>query len=166
MNKIITIWLIFGLLLATYLFRPKDIIVESLTETTQKTENLCINCQTHEVVLKPYKLTYYYTGDPYGSGTCTASGKCIKHFKTNDKGWYTYQGKVVIATATNSYIKKSKYGFRENITYRNLYDEIEITINNKKYQAIVMDVCGYCHKEERIDIFTNGSKVGGIGYAK
>ena len=157
MNKIITIWLIFGLLLATYLFRPKDIIVEHRVETITVEK---------EVVLKPYKLTYYYTGDPYGSGTCTASGKCIKHFQTNEKGWYTYQGKVVIATATNSYIKKSKYGFRENITYRNLYDEIEITINNKKYQAIVLDICGYCHKEERIDIFTNGAKVGGIGYAK
>jgi hypothetical protein len=107
-----------------------------------------------------YRLTHYYTGDPYGSGTCTASGICTNRFQTNEKGWYTYKGKLVIATATNSYIKRSKYGFNENITYRNLFDEINIMINGIWYEAIILDVCGMSMKEPRIDLFVSAKEYG------
>jgi hypothetical protein len=155
--KRIIIWVVFALVLSVHLFnRP-------LTENAQKNETLSIISQTQEVkevVKSKYRLTHYFTGDPYGSGTCTASGLCIRHFKTNSKGWYTYQGKLVIATATYSYINKSKYGFQKHITYRNLFDELTLEIDGVEYEAIVLDICGYAHKEQRIDLFVSNKQSG------
>jgi hypothetical protein len=100
-----------------------------------------------------YRLTYYHDGDNYGSGTCTASGICTNRFQVNEKGWYTYKGKLVVATAVERYIPLSRYGYRENITYRHIYDEIDIMIDGTWYKAIVLDICGKCHDEARIDLF-------------
>ena len=35
-----------------------------------------------------------------GTGSCTGSGLCEKDFDTNEKGWYTYQNKLVLGVAT------------------------------------------------------------------
>ena len=108
--------------------------------------------------MKDYRLTSYYTGDFTGSGKCTASGICTDKFQTNEKGWYTYKGKLVVATANKNYIKLSKYEYNDKITYRTLYDEIIIIIDNVEYEAIVLDICGYAHKEPRIDLFVSSKE--------
>ena len=108
-----------------------------------------------------YRLTYYHNGDNYGSGTCTASGICTNRFQVNEKGWYTYQGKLVVATAVERYIPKSRYGYQEHITYRKIRDEFKIIIDGVEYEAIVLDICGSCMKNKRIDLFV-GNKESGI----
>jgi hypothetical protein len=49
-----------------------------------------------------FRLTHYYTGDPYGSGTCTASGICTNRFDTHINGWYMYKGKLVVANGVDT----------------------------------------------------------------
>lgn len=100
-----------------------------------------------------YRLTYYHDGDDYGSGKCTASGICTDRFEVNSKGWYTYQGKLVVATAVERYVRLSRYERKDHINYRNIYDELDIMIDNVWYEAIVLDICGKCHDEPRIDLF-------------
>ncbi len=107
---------------------------------------------------EPYRLTHYYTNDNTGSGKCTASGLCTDKFQVNDKGWYTYKGKLVLASATNSYIKKSKYGYQSGIIYRDLWDEVEIQIDGVWYKGLIADVCGRCMIDKKIDIFVSGKE--------
>ncbi len=95
------------------------------------------------------RLTSFYTGDSCNTGSITASGKSTKDFKTNEKGWYTYQGKLVVATAS------TRLGTTSMKTY-NLYDEITLIIDGTEYQAIVLDVCGSCMVHNRIDLFVSG----------
>jgi hypothetical protein len=149
--KRIIIWVVFALVLSVHLFnRPIEV-----QEIVKETPNVEV-----QVVKSKYRLTHYFTGDPYGSGTCTASGLCIRHFKTNSKGWYTYQDKLVIATATYSYINRSKYGFQKHITYRNLFDELTLEIDGVEYEAIVLDICGKCMVDKRVDLFVSNKRYG------
>ena len=123
------------------------------------------------------RFTNYYVGDG-SSGKRTGSGKTTADFKVNDKGFYTYNGKVVIATATWECIE-SEYEACKNYTsvprgyeiYR-YGDETEIIIDGVKYEAIVLDSCGGSYWKEdlqRVDIFVAhgrynfGDKVGYIG---
>ena len=85
-------------------------------------------------------MTSYWADDGYGTGNCTGSGLCSWDFEVNDKGWYTYQGKLVIATHTY------KYG-----------DEITLTIDGVDYQAVVLDSCGSSMRTDRIDLFVSNS---------
>lgn len=124
---------------------------------------------------KTIRITSYYPNDQTGSGKCTASGYCTKDFSVNKDGIYTFQNKIVIATATY-HCTKSKKGICKKYNQLpsgyhqyNLYDEITINFNNKNYEAIVLDICGACYwKEEyqRYDLFvTDKSKViDTIGY--
>ena len=100
-----------------------------------------------------YRMTYYATDDGYGTGSVTASGKSTKDFQINENGWYTYQGKLVVATAS------TRLGKTNQKTYK-LYDELEITIKGKKYDAIVLDACGACMKGKKIDLFVSSTKYG------
>jgi hypothetical protein len=152
--KRIIIWVVFALVLSVHLFNRPIEVQEIVKETPNVQE------EVKEVVKSKYRLTHYFTGDNYGSGTCTASGLCIRHFKTNSKGWYTYQGKLVIATATYSYINRSKYGFQKHITYRNLFDELILEIDGVEYEAIVLDICGKCMVDKRVDLFVSSKKYG------
>ena len=95
------------------------------------------------------RLTSFYANDGCGTGSCTASGLCENNFEINENGWYTYQGKLVIATASD------RLGYTEMQTY-NLYDELTLNINGTNYQAIVLDVCGFCQIDNRIDLFVSG----------
>ena len=45
-------------------------------------------------------FTNYYKGDSEGSTAKTGSGITTDKFQINEKGWYLYEGKVVIAAAT------------------------------------------------------------------
>jgi hypothetical protein len=100
-----------------------------------------------------YRMTFYATDDGYGTGSVTASGKSTKDFQINENGWYTYQGKLVVATAS------TRLGKTNQKTYK-LYDELEITIKGKKYDAIVLDACGACMKGKKIDLFVSSTKYG------
>lgn len=112
--------------------------------------------EKQEVVQEPIETTYttrltsYYANDGYGTGNTTASGLSTNNFQTNENGWYTYQGKLVIATASK------RLGYTEMRTY-NLYDEITLNIDGVDYQAIVVDVCGACQRNNRIDLFVSGA---------
>lgn len=99
------------------------------------------------------RMTSYY---PAEDTNCTGSGLCSWDFEVNDKGWYTYQGKLVVATATPYLLK---YGFSLNDgvhTYR-YGDEITLTIDGVDYQAVVRDSCGNCMKTDRIDLFVSNA---------
>lgn len=91
------------------------------------------------------RMTSYY---PEEGETMTASGLGINNFGVNDKGWFTYNGKLVVATASN------RLGSTNMRTY-NLYDEVILNIEGIDYDAIVLDVCGACQKYNRIDLFTS-----------
>ena len=97
------------------------------------------------------RLTSFYANDGCGTGSCTASGLCENNFEINQNGWYTYQGKLVIATASD------RLGYTEMQTY-NLYDGITLNIYGNDYQAIVLDRCGQCQIDNRIDLFVINSE--------
>ena len=65
--------------------------------------------------IKEYRLTSFWSGDGMDTGSCTGSGLCEKDFQINDKGWYTYNGYLVLAGAT-TYLQK-KYGIDEGKDY-------------------------------------------------
>lgn len=103
------------------------------------------------------RLTSYYLGDNTETTTKTGSGLDIYDFEINNNGWYTYQGKLVIATATNYLIK---YGFvlGENIKTYKYYDELILNIDGIDYQAIVLDSCGSSMTTGRIDLFVSNKE--------
>lgn len=75
---------------------------------------------------------------------------------------YTYKGKVVLATANQTRLKRVLF---KGYTSHNLYDELLIIVDGKQYVAIVLDVCGACYgvKNEtlqRFDIFTVKNTIG------
>ena len=103
-----------------------------------------------------FQQTYYH-GYRVGTGYTTSSSK-IKYDSKNK--WYTYNGSIVVATATTNY---GKHGEKKNIyyfTYKS-NDTLYMKINNIWYKAIVLDSCGACTKvtkykktKQVIDIWT------------
>lgn len=102
------------------------------------------------------RMTSYYTNDGYETGSCTGSGLCINDFQVNDKGWYTYQGKLVIATAT-TYLLKYGFSLADGVHTYKYYDELTLNIDGIDYQAIVLDSCGSSMKNGRIDLFVSNA---------
>lgn len=102
------------------------------------------------------RMTSYYSNDGYDTGSCTGSGLCESDFEVNDKGWYTYQGKLVIATATE-YLLKYGFTLADGIKTYKYFDEITLNIDGVDYQAIVLDSCGSSMKNGRIDLFVSRS---------
>lgn len=82
---------------------------------------------------------------------------CEKDFQINEYGWYTYQGKLVLGTAT-TYLLKYGYTKREGTTYFKYYDTVTLRINGKEYQGIIIDSCGACMKKNIIDLFVSNSQ--------
>ena len=78
----------------------------------------------------------------------------INDFGVNNNGWFIYNGKLVVATAS------TRLGATNMRTY-NLYDELILNIDGVDYNAIVLDVCGACQRDNRIDLF-----VSSVIYAK
>ena len=70
-------------------------------------------------------------------------------------GWYTYQGKLVVATAT-PYLLNYGYSKKSSIRYFKYYDTFTIYINGGKYEAIVLDSCGAAMSKPIIDLFVAG----------
>ena len=104
------------------------------------------------------RLTSYWVNDECKSKDMTASGLYSKHFKLNDKGWYTYKGMLVVATASTRLGKTNMKTFK-------LYDQFTLVIKGKSYKAIVLDVCGYCMKYNRVDLYVIDGKHAPGGYA-
>lgn len=101
------------------------------------------------------RMTSYY---PSETSDCTGSGLCSWDFQVNENGWYTYQEKLVIATATDYLI--NRFGLGSGVhTYR-YYDELVLNIDGIDYPAIVLDSCGHAMRSGRIDLFVvNASSV-------
>lgn len=95
------------------------------------------------------RMTSFY---PAESSDCTGSGLCSWDFGVNENGWYTYNGKLVVATATQYLANQGWYLAPGVHTYR-YYDEITLVIDGIEYQAIVLDSCGSSMKTDRIDLF-------------
>ena len=124
----------------------KDTINEVIEEAKQEPITEKNSYQT--------RLTSFYANDDYGTGNCTGSGLCEINFEINDKGWYTYQGKLVLATAT-PYLLNYGYGLVDGIETYRYYDETTLNIDGISYQAIVLDSCGACMSDNRIDLFVS-----------
>lgn len=100
------------------------------------------------------RLTSFYANDGYGTGSCTGTGLCENDFQVNENGWYTYQGKLVLATAT-PYLLNYGYSLGNGIQTYRYYDEITLNIDGVSYQGIVLDSCGACMGDNRIDLFVS-----------
>lgn len=110
-----------------------------------------------EEVFYETRMTSYYPGDDCKSGTVTGSGKSIKDFEVNEYGWYTYNGKLVVATATK-YLLNYGFTLSEGVHTYKYWEEITIEIDGVIYEAIVLDSCGHAMHSDRIDLFVSNSK--------
>lgn len=130
-------------------YQPIGIVEsEPIVEKTQK--------ETQEHISNSYttRMTSFY---PSESSDCTGSGKCSWDFGVNDKGWYTYRGKLVVATAT-TYLAKQGWKVNTGVHLYKYYEELVLTIDGVEYDAIILDSCGSSMKTDRIDLFvSNGS---------
>ena len=112
--------------------------------------------------LGSYRLTSYYVGDGYGSTHCTGSGVCLNSFEVNERGWYTYKGKIVLAAATEELLR-SGYNVRggghrqPNKHYFRYYDEVKLRVDGIVYDGIILDSCGASmwQGQTRIDLFVS-----------
>lgn len=103
------------------------------------------------------RMTSFWSNDGYGTGECTGSGKCSWDFGVNDKGWYTYNGKLVVATAT-TYLANKGWYVAPGVHLYKYWEELVLTIDGVEYDAIILDSCGSSMKTDRIDLFvSNGS---------
>lgn len=122
-----------------------------------------------EYVKKTILITNYYVGDSTGSGMVTSSGLGIKSFGVNELGWYTYKGKVVVATATYRCLRVKtgpcgKYNtIPDDYEIFNIYDELILIYKGVEYPGIVLDSCGACmvhinnEKYQRYDVFLSST---------
>ena len=95
------------------------------------------------------RLTSYYPRKPIRPTGC---GLGIEDFGVNEYGWYTYNGKLVVATATN-YLLNYGWRYSNDVRLYNYYDVLILNINGVDYEAIVLDSCGICMTTGRIDLF-------------
>ena len=112
--------------------------------------------KTSDQKVRKYRLTSFYANDELKTGDCVGAGFCWWDFDVNEKGWYTYKGKLVLAAAT-TYLQK-KFGTREGITYFKYYDEVNVTIDGVVYPGIILDTCGACYRDVRIDLMVRDGK--------
>lgn len=143
------------------------VITDTITNTTTETILLPVPTPLPTEYAKDVRATYYYPNDSTSSTTCTASGKCTKDFSINDKGWYTYQGRVVVATAMTYCLDKTtgicgKWNTAyTNTQYFSMYDHLSITVDGITYPAIALDLCGTAmNGDNKVDIFVSAHDYG------
>ena len=96
---------------------------------------------------RTFRFTWY-SKEECGTSS-TGSGKNDKNFGIDPTlGCYTYNGKVVLAAATNILQKNGGYTRRDHVYYFDYYDEVEFTYNGKKYTGIILDSCGVSMRPE------------------
>ena len=103
------------------------------------------------------RMTSYY---PEEGELTTGSGLSPANFEINDKGWYTYQGKLVVATAT-TYLANQGWQVGNGVHLYKYYDELTLTIDGVDYDAIILDSCGSSMQTDRVDLY-----VSSINYIK
>lgn len=101
------------------------------------------------------RMTSYWANDGYGTGDCTGSGLCSWDFGVNEHGWYTYNGKLVVATAT-TYLANQGWAVADGVHLYKYYEELVLTIDGVEYDAIILDSCGSSMKTDRVDLFVSG----------
>ena len=99
------------------------------------------------------RMTSFY---PAESSDCTGSGKCSWDFVINDKGWYTYNGKLVVATAT-TYLANQGWYVAPGVHLYKYWEELVLTIDGVEYDAIILDSCGSSMKTDRVDLFVSNA---------
>lgn len=106
------------------------------------------------------RFTSFWPGE--GSGNKTASGLGVEDFEINAQGWFTYQGKVVVASATKECLESNAGACRkysqipDGYQLHRLYDELTLIIESVKYPAIILDHCGasfWNEDHQRYDIY-------------
>lgn len=137
----------------------KPVIEESTNDSGEEINQMYLD-EYHRVDVY---FTNYHLGDG-SSGFTTASGLRILDFDVNDEGMYTYEDKVVVATANMTRLQR---GINEGYKSHELYEEFTIRLNDKEYKAIVLDVCGACYGMfdeflQRYDIFTTKNVIGKV----
>ena len=130
------IFLIFSLII---LFAPKGSVVKA----EQNSYTITYEYET--------RLTSYYPRGGVVSNT-TACGLTIMDFEVNENGWFTYDGKLVVATATD-YLLNYGWKYAEGVRLYTYYDVLILTIDGVDYEAIVLDSCGICMTRGYIDLF-------------
>ena len=134
-------------------------IKEKVEKPVEKVEKTTTNSSS-----KSYRMTCYY---PQEGETSTGSGLTIRDFQVNNKGWYTYKGKIVIAAATEELLNSREYSYDTKMHtrvpgrhYYRYYDELTVNVDGVDYPAIILDSCGASMKlnEDRIDLFISNPK--------
>lgn len=144
--------------------QPENEVQDEVVEIApEETENEAIEPENEVVEIEPVsdsyttRMTSFWANDGYGTGECTGSGKCSWDFGVNEKGWYTYQGKLVVATAT-TYLANQGWYVAPGVHLYKYYEELVLTIDGIEYDAIILDSCGSSMKTDRVDLFvSNGS---------
>lgn len=130
--------------------------IENPNLSVAKSENTQDNTRMTGFQYKT-RMTSYWKGDGCTPGVVTGSGLGIKNFQVNEHGWYTYRGKLVVATAT-PYLLKHGYTLAKGVHTYKYYDQLTLTIDGRNYSAIVLDSCGSSMKTDRIDLFVTDGK--------
>ena len=101
------------------------------------------------------RMTSFWADDGSGTGECTGSGLCSWDFGIDEHGWYTYNGKLVVATAT-TYLANQGWVVGDGVHLYRYYEELILTIDGVEYDAIILDSCGSSMKTDRVDLFVSG----------
>lgn len=154
------VWLVILILAALLATRQcvKDDKKQKQIIKSNTIENKKFTSKPNELYIpKKYttRMTSFYTDDECNTGSVTASGLSTNDFDINSNGWYTYQNKLVIATAS---YKLKNWTMTDKAHPYNLYDELVINIDGINYNAIVLDVCGMCMWYNRIDLFVSNKQ--------
>ena len=113
----------------------------TITATAKDGSGKKATCTVTVLNNKKFRFTYY-TKEECGTST-TQSGKNDKNFGIDPTlGCYTYNGKVVLASATNLLAQRWGVTKKSYIKYFDLYDEVKFTYNGKEYTGIILDGCG------------------------
>lgn len=95
------------------------------------------------------RLTSYY---PTRANAATGCGLEFTYFDVNENGWFTYDGRLVIATATD-YLLNYGWKLADGVRTYEYYQELILNIDGVDYLAVVLDSCGLCMQTGRIDLF-------------
>ena len=136
--------------------KEEIVLAETTNEIVEVMQEEPVEEEVEEVFYET-RMTSYYPGDDCKSRAVTGSGKSIKDFEVNEYGWYTYNGKLVVATATK-YLLNYGFTLSEGVHTYKYWEEITIEIDGVRYEAIVLDSCGHAMHSDRIDLFVSNSK--------
>lgn len=139
---------------------------EEITENVEPEEIIEENYEEEEYVEPEYvpehlsstyetRMTSFWADDGSGTGECTGSGLCSWDFGVDEHGWYTYNGKLVVATAT-TYLANQGWAVADGVHLYKYYEELVLTIDGVEYDAIILDSCGSSMKTDRVDLFVSG----------